>query len=79
QKGNVMAPQDVAEGGYRAVMLGERVYVAGGLNKAMVFSRRLLPESFLARMSEMFYSDVKPEDHKREPGEITARKAAKTN
>lgn len=78
QKGNVMAPQEVAEGGYKAVMNGDRVYVAGGLNKAMVFSRRLLPESFLAQMTQMFYADVKPEDHKREPGEVAA-KAAKSN
>jgi short-subunit dehydrogenase len=79
QKGNVMAPQDVAEGGYKALMTGDRVYVAGGLNKAMVFSRRFFPDSFLAKMSEVFYTDVKPEDHTREPGEVTAKRAAKTN
>jgi short-subunit dehydrogenase len=79
QKGNVMAAQDVAEGGYKALMDGDRVYIAGGMNKAMVFSRRILPESLLAKMTEFFYSDVKPEDHRREPGEINASKAAKTN
>jgi len=77
QKGNVMSPQAVAEGGYKAVMRGDRVYIAGGLNKAMVFSRRLLPESFLAKMTEVFYSDVKPEDHKRNPGDIANRAEAK--
>ncbi len=75
QKGNVMAPQDVAIGGYKALMSGDRVYVAGGLNKAMVFSRRLLPESLLAKMTELFYADVKPENHQREPGQIAAARA----
>ena len=74
QKGNVMAPQDVAEGGYKAVMNADHVYVAGGMNKAMVASRRILPESFLAKMTEFFYSDVKPENHMREPGEIRAKR-----
>jgi short-subunit dehydrogenase len=77
QKGNVMAPQEVAEGGYQAVMNGDRVYIAGGMNKAMVFSRRLVPDSFMARMTEMFYSETK--DHKREPGQIAAEKAADGN
>jgi len=73
QKGNVMPPHEVAVGGYKAVMHGERVYVAGGLNKAMVFSRRLVPDSFLAKLAETFYSDVKPEDHRRNPGDIAHR------
>jgi short-subunit dehydrogenase len=73
QKGNVMAPQEVAEGGYHAVVDGDRVYVAGGINKAMVASRRILPESVLAKMTEFFYSDVKPDDHKREPGDVAAK------
>jgi short-subunit dehydrogenase len=79
QKGDLMAPQVVAEGGYDALMKGEAVYVAGGMNKAMVFSRRLAPNSLLARMTELFYSDVKPENHSREPGEVAAKEAAKTN
>jgi short-subunit dehydrogenase len=77
QKGHVMSRQEVAEGGYRALMRGERIYVAGGLNKAIVFSSRFLPESFLAKLAGSFYTDVKPEDHQREPGEIAAHRAAK--
>jgi uncharacterized protein len=45
QKGNVMAPQDVAAAAYKALMNADRVVVTGGVNKAMVFSRRLMPES----------------------------------
>ena len=37
QKMQVMSPQDVAKGGFDALMRGDRVYVAGGMNKAMVF------------------------------------------
>src|SRR5438045_2069226 len=49
QKANLMAPQDVAEIGYKAVMDGERVVVAGAVNKMMVFSRHLMPESAQAK------------------------------
>jgi short-subunit dehydrogenase len=76
QKGNVMSPRDVAEEGYRALMKGERVHIAGGLNKAMVFSSRFVPEFILAKLAESIYADVKPEEHKREPGKIAARRAA---
>lgn len=79
QKGNLMAPQDVAEGGYKAVMCADRVYIAGASNKLMVASRHLVPESALNKFMEFFYSDVKPENHSREPGEIKAKKAAKDN
>lgn len=76
QNGHVMSPHQVAEAGYQALMRGERVHVAGGLNKALVFSSRFLPESFLAKLAESFYTDVKPEEHKREPGDIAAQRAA---
>jgi len=73
QKANVMAPQEVAEIGYAALMRGERVIVPGGMNKAMVFSRRMTSESAQAKMNQKLYSDVDPKDHTREPGEIAAR------
>jgi short-subunit dehydrogenase len=76
QKGNVMAPQAVAEIGYKAVMNGERVVVAGGMNEAMVFSQRFLPEWLSSKLSDTFYSDVKPGTEKRVPGEIAAQHAA---
>jgi uncharacterized protein len=74
QKANVMAPQDVAEAGYDAVMRGERVIVPGGINKAMVFARRMLPESAQAKKNEKYYEDVEPMDAKRRPGEIAAKR-----
>lgn len=73
QKASVMAPQEVAAAGYTALMKGERVVVPGGMNKAMVFSRRLFPESTQAKKNQKIYEDVEPEDIKRVPGEIAAR------
>jgi uncharacterized protein len=73
QKANVMAPQEVAETGYAALMRGERVIVPGGMNKAMVFSRRMVPESVQAKKNEKMYEDVDLEDMKRVPGEIAAK------
>ena len=69
QKGHVMAPQEVAEIGYKAVMAGTRVEVAGAANKAMVFSRRILPESAQAAANQKMYEDVPPEDHKFDRGD----------
>ena len=43
QKGNVMAPQDVAKAAYKALMNGDRVVITGGVNKAIVYSRHLMP------------------------------------
>jgi len=77
QKGNVMAPQEVAEAGYEALMNGERTVVPGAVNKAMVFSRRFLPESGQAKMNEKMYQEVPPEDQKRERGDIEAKAAAR--
>jgi short-subunit dehydrogenase len=78
QKGNVMPPQKVAEIGYKAVMAGDRVTVAGGLNKAMVFSQRFLPEWLSSKIMDASYSDVKPGTEKRVPGEVAAHYADKT-
>jgi short-subunit dehydrogenase len=76
-KGNIMSPQDVAEEGYNAMMKGEPVHIAGGLNKAMVFSSRFVPEFIRAKIAETFYADVKSEEHDREPDEIAAHRACK--
>lgn len=54
-------PEEVAEGGYQALMKGERVYVHGGINKAMTFMRRLMPESMQAKFNEALYKPAKPE------------------
>lgn len=68
QKGNVMAPREVAEKGYAAFMRGERVYIPGAMNKTLVFSRRFMPESAQAKLNEGFYEDA--DEVKRERGDI---------
>lgn len=73
QKGNVMAPQEVAAAGFEALMRGERVYVPGGMNKAMVFSRRLMSESAQAKMNQNFYEDADLDERRRERGDVEAK------
>jgi uncharacterized protein len=75
QRSNLMAPQDVARVGYEALMKGERVVVAGAVNKAMVASRRLMPESAQAKKNEKLYSDTDPAERKRERGVKEAKAA----
>ncbi len=73
QQANLMAPQDVAKIGYKAFMEKERVVVAGGINKAAMAARRLMPESLQAAKNERFYEDVPPEDRKRVRGDKEMR------
>lgn len=73
QQANLMAPQDVAKAGYAAAMRGNRVIVPGAANKAMVFMRRLIPESLQAKLNEVLTSDAPPEKQTRERGDKEAR------
>jgi uncharacterized protein len=77
QKGNLMAPQPVAEAGYKGLMDGDRIVVPGAANKALVFSRRFLPQTAQAKLHEKMYSEVDPEDWKRVPHEKEAEAADK--
>lgn len=70
QKGPVMAPQEVAELGYKALMRGDRTFVAGGANKAMVFARRFMTDGAQAKMNKKFYEPAKPGQHKRNRGDV---------
>src|SRR5438067_5542491 len=72
QKANVMAPQHVAKAGYQALMAGERVAVPGVANKIIAFSRRLLPEATLAKMTERIYVDTTDRTHERGHEELKA-------
>jgi len=72
QKTNVMAPQHVAKAGYQALMAGERVAVPGVANKIIAFSRRLLPEATLAKMTERIYVDTTDRTHERGHEELKA-------
>ncbi len=79
QKAGVMAPQEVATLAYPAVMRAERVFVPGGMNKAMVFARRLAPIGAQAKMNEKMYQQTDPEDLKRVPGEIAQKAEAESD
>ncbi|MDQ8184122.1 SDR family oxidoreductase [Pelagicoccus sp. SDUM812002] len=46
---------EVAKNGYHAMMKGETVHISGGMNKALTFLRRILPESTQAKFNEMLY------------------------
>jgi short-subunit dehydrogenase len=72
-----MAPQDVAEAGYKGLMDGERVVVPGGMNKAMVFARRFLPESAQAKQNEALYRELPPEKEKQQRGDKEREAAEK--
>jgi uncharacterized protein len=75
QKGRVMAPQEVAAAAYKALMNGDRVVITGGVNKAIVYSRHLMPESAQAKLNEGFYKEVDPTKVKRQPGDVADKKA----
>jgi short-subunit dehydrogenase len=73
-----MAPQEVAEIGYKALMKGERVVVTGMANKAMVFSRHLMPEAAQAKFNSKQYEEAAPEDRKRARGDQERAAAQKS-
>src|SRR4051794_9327427 len=62
QRANLMAPQPVAEAGYKALMIGDRIVVPGMMNKVMVASRRIMPEAAQAKMNEKMNSETDPQD-----------------
>ena len=72
-----MAPQDVAEAGFKAVMAGERVVVPGGMNKALVFARRILSEEAQSKLNAKFYEELPPEDRDYDRGDIETAAAEK--
>jgi uncharacterized protein len=75
QQAQVMAPQEVAEAAYKALMSADRVIVPGMANKAMVFARRFLPESVQAKLNEMLTDDAPPEKQKRDRADMEAKAA----
>ncbi len=70
QDAKVMAPQEIAETAYKSLMAGERVIVPGEVNQALVFGRRLMPESAQAKLNETMYAGTDPEE--RERGDVEA-------
>lgn len=72
-----MAPQDVAAAGFKALMAGERVVVPGGMNKALVFARRLLTEEAQSKVNAKFYEELPPEDRDYKRGDMETSAAEK--
>jgi uncharacterized protein len=69
QSSNVMAPQDVAKAGYDAMMAGELFVIPGGMNKALIAARRVLPVTTQAKMNRKQNEEVPPEHRQRVRGD----------
>ena len=67
---NMMAPQEVAKAGYKALMDGELFVVPGGMNKTLVAARRLLSEGAQAKLNQKFYEEVPVKDQTRRRGDL---------
>jgi short-subunit dehydrogenase len=74
---HAMAPQEVAQAGYKACMEGKRIIIPGGMNKVLVGARRILSSDAQAHMNEKFYQELPPEDQKYDRGDMEAAAAAK--
>ena len=74
---HAMAPQDVAKTGYKAVMAGERVVVAGAMNKVMVGARRILSEEAQAAQNQKLYEELPEEKQKYDRGDMETKAAQK--
>lgn len=70
QKGNLMAPQDVARAGFEGVMDGELIVIPGALNKVMVAGRRVLTEHAQAIANSKMYEEVDKKDRLRRRGDM---------
>ena len=77
QKGSVMAPQDVAEAGYRGMADGDLIIIPGAVNKALVQGRRFLTEKAQAKLNAKMYEDVPASEHQRSRGDIEQKAAEK--
>lgn len=49
------SPEEVAKGGYKALMDGERLYVHGAMNKVTTFIRRVIPKSTQSKLQKKYY------------------------
>ncbi len=77
QQANVMAPQTVAQAGYKALMAGDRIIIPGASNKIMTFARRLMPVAAQAKQMQKLNEKVDPEDMTRERGDFETAAAQK--
>ena len=77
QQANVMAPQTVAQAGYKALMAGDRIIIPGASNKIMTFARRLMPIAAQAKQMQKLNEKVDPEDMTRQRGDFETAAAQK--
>lgn len=57
----MMEPKDVAEAGYEALMEGDDVIIPGYQNKALTFTRRIIPKSLQATANKQLW-EVEEDD-----------------
>lgn len=55
----MMPPEEVAEGAYKALMDGERIFIPGTMNKVSTFIRRVIPKSLQSKSQMKFYEHHK--------------------
>lgn len=48
-------PEEVAEGAYKALMDGERIFIPGTMNKVTTFIRRVIPKSTQSKTQMKYY------------------------
>ena len=51
----MMPPEEVAEGAYKALMDGERIFIPGTMNKVSTFIRRVIPKSTQSKTQMKYY------------------------
>ena len=51
----MMPPEEVAEGAYKALMDGERIFIPGTMNKVSTLIRRVIPKSTQSRTQMKYY------------------------
>lgn len=64
----MQSPEEVAKGGFEALMNEERIYIPGATNKVMTFIRRAIPKSAQANMQKKFY-EIHEDELSKETGE----------
>lgn len=55
----MMPPEEVAEGAYKALMDGERIFIPGTMNKVSTFIRRVIPKSVQSKTQMKYYEHHK--------------------
>ncbi len=70
QKGNLMAPQDVAKAAYQGLMRGTLLVVPGASNKILVAARRVHSGEMQAKLNSKQYEQVPADKRTRKRGDV---------